>query len=300
MPNKNPYIIPPGGKALVTAHRGGALLNPENTLMAFEYCVKNHDKFKVDFFELDLHLTADNRLVLIHDDILDRVTNSVEVFGEENILVRNKTYDELRRLNFGANFCKDGKYPYRNLETVPENLKAIAFDDLLDYIEGEAPGRYKYIIDVKHGKNDGRLGVDMLVKILKERGLLERVIFGTLRNEITAYVTEKYPKLPRSAGINETIAFFFRSLLDLPLKKVKYIALQVPPSQYKVFVMGTKRFINYCHKHNLSAQYWTINDEAMMEKLLSFGADMLMTDLPDVVYEKSHGVSADKVPLSLG
>ena len=289
---KNPYIV--GEKpCLVAAHRGGSLLNPENTLKAFEYCVENHRRFQVDFFELDLHLTADDQLILCHDDELDRCTDSEKIFGKSGILVREKTYAQLRLLNFGANFqAQDGSYPYRDLTEVPDNLRALRFTDLLDYLESAAKGRYRYIIDVKHGEDDGRLGADKLLEILKAYGLMERVIFGSLKNEITRYVTKKYPELPRSAGINETIWFYLRSLIGIPMskKRLKYIALQVPTS-YKNIQMDLVRFVKFCHKHNLSAQYWTINDREEMRKLLALGADVLMGDLPDVIFEEVHGIT---------
>lgn len=57
--------------AIVSAHRGGAAYAPENTLLAF----RNGARLGVDQLEMDTQLTADNQLVIIHDDTLDRTTN---------------------------------------------------------------------------------------------------------------------------------------------------------------------------------------------------------------------------------
>ena len=85
----NPFITT--DKALVSAHRSGADIAPENTMMAFEFCVENED-FNVDTFEFDLHITKDDKLILLHDDTLDRTTNSKEEFGKEDVKPSEKTY----------------------------------------------------------------------------------------------------------------------------------------------------------------------------------------------------------------
>ena len=65
-------------KPLNIAHRGGMALYPENTLTGFHASV---DKYKVDMLEMDLQLTRDEKVIVLHDDSLDRTTNGKgEVF----------------------------------------------------------------------------------------------------------------------------------------------------------------------------------------------------------------------------
>ena len=78
----NPYIT--ADAALVSAHRSGGGIMPENTMLAFESCMNSKD-FNTDIFEFDLHITKDNKLILLHDDTLDRTTNAVEYFGYEDV-----------------------------------------------------------------------------------------------------------------------------------------------------------------------------------------------------------------------
>ena len=80
-----PYIgsfryITTDGKAMVSAHRSGGDLNPEESMAAFKNCVESKD-FQTDIFEFDLHITKDGVLILLHDDTLDRTSDSAEVFG---------------------------------------------------------------------------------------------------------------------------------------------------------------------------------------------------------------------------
>ena len=73
----NPAILP-YGKTGVLAHRSGAGLAPENTLLAFQNMIKNRDKFELEGFEFDLHLTKDGQIIVLHDDTLDRTSDSEE------------------------------------------------------------------------------------------------------------------------------------------------------------------------------------------------------------------------------
>ena len=64
--------IPGKEKPYLMAHRGNRVLCPENTLAAFRQALQDG----ADLLETDLHLTADNVFVCIHDDTLDRTTNA--------------------------------------------------------------------------------------------------------------------------------------------------------------------------------------------------------------------------------
>ena len=303
----NPYIT--ADAALVSAHRSGGGIMPENTMLAFESCMNSKD-FNTDIFEFDLHITKDNKLILLHDDTLDRTTNAVEYFGYEDVKPIDHTYAELRELNFGDwegltydeivakwpdtlnNFCEnfqaeDGSYPYRGLrgDKIPDDLRAVLLEDVLDKLESH--GKYSYIIEIKDGGEDGMRGVDILYDVLKERGLLDRVIFGTFKGEVTEYVDEKHPDMLRSAGIAEVLKFYGAALLNLDLGEdsFKYDALQIPANQYRVVRLGTKKIVDYAHRYNIAVQYWTINDPDEIERLNDIGADAIISDTPDVAYK---------------
>ena len=99
----------------ISGHRSGGGIEPEETLRAFKNCAENPD-FSIDVFEFDLHVTKDDVLVLLHDDTVDRTSDSQQVFGEKDVRPENKTYDELRQLNMGAQFeTESGEKPYANM-----------------------------------------------------------------------------------------------------------------------------------------------------------------------------------------
>src|SRR5512142_1151710 len=86
------------GPPLLVAHRGGAGLAPENTLAAF---LSAQDDWSADMIELDIHLTADGEVVVIHDDTVDRTTDGAGP-------VAAKTLAELQELDAGYRFTTAG------------------------------------------------------------------------------------------------------------------------------------------------------------------------------------------------
>lgn len=282
----NPYIVK-DGKTMVSAHRSGGEIAPENTMAAFENCIED-ESFNVDVFEFDLHITKDGRLILLHDSTLDRTTNAPELFGEEGVLPETKTYEELRQLNFGENFqAPDGSYPYRGLrgDDIPDNLRAVLLEDVFDYLESN--GHYRYIIEIKDAEGNGFKAADELHRILVEKGLVKDVVFGTFNGEVTEYVDSNYPDMLRSSGIKEVVEFYFLASFNIKVKDghFKYQALQIPANQYVVFRLGTERLVNYAHRHNIAVQYWTINEAEDVEDLHSIGADCIMSDNPSMAFD---------------
>ncbi len=276
-------LITPLGVTMLSGHRAGGGVAPENTMMALENCVTSTD-YKLDVFEFDLHLTADGALVLLHDGTLDRTSDAAEVFGETDVDVGSKTLAELRRLNMGAKFtAEDGSMPYAGLhgDDVPEDLRIVTIDETLDYLE--SAGEYRYIIEIKNGGDLGRQAADGLYASLSEHGCLDRAVVGTFHNEVTAYMEKEHPDMLRSAGVMEVVKFYFCSLLNINVKPGTFAfeALQIPTTDY-FFNLGTSRLVNYAHSHDIAVQYWTINDPDEMARLQSIGADAVMTDLPDL------------------
>jgi len=278
---QNP-LITPLGTTMLSGHRAGGGVAPENTLMALKNCVES-TVYALDIFEFDIHLTADDVPVLLHDETLDRTSDAASYFGETDVAVGEKTFEELKHLNMGETFVNEqGEKPYAGLrgDDIPEDLRIISLEEALSYLE--SAGSYSYIIEIKNSGERGYRAADILYDTLGRMGCLERTVVGTFHNEITAYMDTIYPDMPRSAGFDECVDFYIRSLLNWkePEGGFRFVALQIPTTDY-VVNLGTSRVINYAHRHGIATQYWTINDPAEMVRLQSIGADAVMTDVPD-------------------
>lgn len=282
----NPRIT---GRTQVSAHRAGAGILPEESMLALMTCARQK-AYRVDGFEFDLHITKDDVLVLLHDDELDRTSDSEQVFGRRHVLAREMTYRELRRLNMAAKFTTDGgETPYADLhgDAVPDELRIVRLEDALDALIPE--GDFSYIIEMKNGGEDGKHAVDLLYRILKERNLLPRVAFGTFHGEVSAHVDENYPDLTRGAHPAEVLEFYLSSLTNRKDYQPRFRCLQIPfgiPKESYGVNLGTAKFINYAHAHDIAVQYWTVDREEDMDYLLSLRADCIMTNYPDRLYER--------------
>lgn len=274
------------GNTMIAAHRGGRSLFPQGTMMAFEGCV-NSQTFETDIIEFDVRLTADEKLIILHDETLDEVTNATEHFGKGENYPENYTYEEILKLNFGEHYKnKDGETPYKGLrgEDIPDNLRVATVTDALTYLENN--GDYYYSIEIKSGGESGIRSADILYDILNKMNLIDKTIVASFNKEVILHLEENYPDLTRTAYNIEVLKLYIDSLFDIdrPDGYYDFDVLQVPPDKY-IVNLGTPKLINYAHKNNIAVQYWTINDAERIKFLQSIGADGIITDKPDVAYE---------------
>lgn len=283
-PVTNQYITPLG-ETMVSAHRAGKKLFPQGTMMAFEGCV-NAESFETDIFEFDVRITADEQLIILHDDTLDETTDATEHFGKAENYPENYTYEEIRELNFGEFFKNtEGETPYQGLrgKDIPDNLRALTAKDALSYLEKN--GGYYYSIEIKNSGELGFKSADILYGILSDMKLIDRVIVASFDKDILHYLDDNYPDLTRTGYNIEIFGLYLDSLLNLDRAEgyYEFDVLQVPPDRY-IVNLGTSKLINYAHKNNIAVHYWTINDKEKMSFLQSIGADGIITDIPDVAY----------------
>ena len=274
------------GDTMIAAHRGGRSLFPQGTMMAFEGCV-NSQTFEADIIEFDVQLTADDKLIILHDETLDEVTNAIEHFGKTENYPEDYTYEEISELNFGEFFKgKDGNTPYKGLrgDDIPDNLRAATAKDALTYLENN--GEFNYSIEIKSSGESGIRSADILYDLLTEMNLLDKTIVASFNRDVISYLEENYPDLTRTAYNIEVVKLYIDSLFDIdrPAGYYKFDVLQVPPDKY-IVNLGTPKLINYAHKNNVAVHYWTINDAERIRFLQSIGADGIITDKPDIAYE---------------
>ena len=291
------YFLPDYGSTLISSHRSGKGAAPENTLMA----IKSNLVYSQDdsaIIEMDVQLTKDGEVVLYHSLFLDELSDSAEHFGRKNTTVFMKTYEELRALNMGEFFKTDGSYPYQGLrgEDIPDDIRITALKDVVECVETYAPGKYRYIIEVKYPHPWAPKIVDGIYALMQEYDMAERVIVASFWPDVTYYIDKNYDgKMNRSANPFEIVDYYgkYTRNEDLSNEKIKFSALQMPyywdDGKLLVANLGKASFIDYLHKYGISAQYWTINTPEDAVYLAQSGADLLMTDYPDRIREALYG-----------
>jgi len=250
------------GRPLVYAHRGGAALRPENTIPAFDHGMS----LGADGLEFDVHLSRDGIVVIHHDDTLERTTN-----GRGRL--RDHTADELARLDAGYRFTPAGtdggtSFPFRGT--------GIGVPTLHDVLRRYPQARL--IIELK--VNDPDLA-ERALREVRAAGALERVAFGAFGWRVLHAVREYEPGIKTGAAREETRWALYRSWVAWPLGRTAYSELQVPERAGSTVIV-TPRFIAHAHRAGLPVNVWTVNDEADMRRLLSWGVDGLISDRPDI------------------
>jgi glycerophosphoryl diester phosphodiesterase len=140
---------------IIVAHRGAAAQAPENTMEAFRLGVEAG----ADAIELDVHLTADGQLAVIHDETLERTTDRT---GR----VADLTMEQIREADAGATFSREGDsgFPFAErgltVPTLPEVLAWLP-DGVGLVIEIKARAAADAVVEAvrDHPVRDGRLAV---------------------------------------------------------------------------------------------------------------------------------------------
>jgi len=254
---------PPGlARPLVFAHRGGAALRPENTMVAFDHGLS----LGADGLELDVHLSRDGVVVVHHDDTLDRTTSA---HGP----IAARTADELAAVDAGYRFTPDAKvrapqYPFRGQQIGIPRLRAVL----------ERHRQARVIIELKTPEAEL---AHRTIDDVRAAGALERVVLGSFHWRALNAARRYEPRIPTGAASEETRWALYRSRLRWPLGRTKYREFQVP-ERAGTTVIVTPQFIAHAHRAGLPVRIWTVDDRADMLRLLEWGADSVISDRPDI------------------
>jgi glycerophosphoryl diester phosphodiesterase len=246
------------------AHRGASEMAPENTMEAFRLGIEAG----AGGLELDVHLTRDGRLVVIHDPTVDRTTGGTGA-------VAGMTLDELKALDAGHQFSPDGgaTFPYRD-----RNVKVPTLAEVLRAFPGVVVN-----VDMKAD----RPGIEATVLgVLREAGATRRALVVSSRfSAVRRFRKISGGSISTGASRWEVGVFYLFSRLHLErLLLPAYDALQVPP-RHRGIPLVTRRFIDAAHSRGVRVDAWTINGADEMRLLLDLGVDVIITAGPATLAE---------------
>lgn len=271
---------------LISAHRGGAKLNPENTKKAFDYVIRKTSY--TDIVELDVRLTSENELVIIHDKSINRTGIDFET---EEVVIRQHTYEELSNYNLGVNFEIDGQEPYENLTLTQAKETGLTIMRLEDFLNEYKNDRYfRVYLEIKDENDDAKIAVDEAERLLAmpEYSMWnDRVMFISFSKVAVNYTLDNYPnRYVAGMGFNLVKTIVGVKLRLNPLFNPRFHSVQTSMQIGEGFFhikCATKSFVNTAHKRNQSISFWTVNEESDMRYLISLGVDCITTDSPDLL-----------------
>lgn len=218
-------------------HRGACGYEPENTLASFQKAIA----MGVDAIELDVHLSRDGSLVVIHDPMVNRTTNG-------RGLVSKKTLEELKKLDAG----KGEKIP-----TLQEVLDLVA-------------GRVQVDIELK-GTNTALPVSKIIQEYVRHKGwkYSDFLISSFHHRELS-----KCKQLVPQVRIGVLIVGFFIHF-DRYVQELDAYALIMWSKLVR------KSVVQKAHSHGLKLYVYTVNNTAEIEKMKALGVDGVCSDYPD-------------------
>jgi glycerophosphoryl diester phosphodiesterase len=259
------------GPVRVFAHRGGAALAPENTIVAFDRGLA----LGADGLELDVRLSRDGVAVVLHDPTVDRTTNGTGA-------VADLSAAELAGLDAGYRFGASDGFPFRG--------RGIGVPRLREVLE-----RYRGVPSIVELKVDEPELARQALADARAAGASAHVAIGSFTQRVLDAARALDAHVPTSASTDEVLRLLRRSWFGLTVRHPPYRLLQVPEIRAGRRIVSP-RFVRAAHRAGLVVQVWTINREDDMRRLLGWGVDALISDRPDVAVKivNEHGTDTER------
>ena len=247
-----------GPEPRLFAHRGASAQAPENTLEAF----RQARSAGVPYLELDVHLTADGHVVVIHDNSVSRTT------GRRG-RVERMALSEIRRLDAGHEFTSDRgrSFPYRG-----KGLRIPTLEEVfLKFPEA------RITVEIKKT----RRGIGEAVRdVIRRCRATDRVLVASHEHQLLQDFRAVDGEVPTAFSKAEVREFLARVRGgEVNGYRPPGDALQVP-EYFGLRRVTSVAFIEAAHRLDLEVHVWTVNEPVHMKRLLSWGVDGIMTDDP--------------------
>ncbi len=232
----------------IFAHRGYSGKYPENTMIAFKKALE----CGVDGIELDVQLTKDGEVVIIHDETIDRTTTGKG-------FVVDYTYEELEKFDASFKFKDLG---FNKIPTLREYFQLVKDYDIVTNVE------------LKTGINE-YLGIEEKVwELIKEYNLEEKVIISSFNHFSVMRMKDIAPQL-KYGFLSE----------DWIIDAGKYTHSHGVQCYHPRFNNLVPDVIKELKKYNLEINTWTVNLEEDMRYLYSNNIDVIITNYPELAQE---------------
>ena len=236
-------------KPLVWAHRGASGYAPENTLAAFQKAVD----LGADGVELDIQLTKDDQIVVIHDEMIARTSDGKG-------WVKDYTLEELRAFNYNRT---KPEYKHADIPTMREVFELLKPTGLFINIEIKTGVVFYEKIEEK------------ILALAKEMGMEDRVCYSSFNHYTVTRIHELKP--------DAEVGFLYADgPIDMPSYGVKHGVNALHPALYNLQYDG---FVKECKEKGLKLNVWTVNERPYMEMCCQYGVDAIITNYPDIAKE---------------
>lgn len=251
---------------LILGHRGARGEMPENTLAGFEYTQSllslntNKTQYLMGGIEFDVQLTGDNKLIITHDDNLEKLCGNQALIDQVTTNYIQRTYKNNQSNNISAKHLLQ----ILTLEQMP-----------------------KLLVNYQH--------IELEIKIHKRTqhtkliNSLEDVILNPKFHHLNITLTSFDSKLLFMLKYNQKLSIFKRGLLvEKPFNDQRLANLASAIGANSVGIKESlinQKIIKLCKRYNLKTTAWTVNDFNRAQDLIDMGIDVIITDYPMALYK---------------
>lgn len=224
------------------AHRGASYDAPENTLAS----AKLAWKMNADAVEIDIQLSKDNQIMVIHDSNTKRTTG-------ENYIVMNTNSDVLRKLDAGSH--KGKKYKGEKIPFLEEEIKAL-------------PKGKKLVVELKSRDNV----LPKMEEIFQNHKKLNQLIFISFDKETIIKVKKLYPK---------NLCYWLCNHKEQLLANIQSVAEAGIDGLNLKYDIIDEQVMELSRKYKLDMAAYTVNDPEEAKRLINLGVRQITTDRPE-------------------
>lgn len=244
----------------IFAHRGSSKYFPENTLLAFEAAYRE----KADGIELDVQMTKDGVLVVIHDETLDRTTNAKGY-------VKDYMYRELRFV--------DASYKF------PQYFGMCPIPTLEEVLNWAQPKENFYVnIELKNNVIPYDNLEAKTIELIKRFCLEDRVVISSFNHYSLAHIKTITDEI-------ET-AILYSECLYKPWTYAKKLGASSIHPQYKSLLI--EPIIQMAQTEHISVRAYTVNKASVMKKFFQQEIAAIITDIPKKAREIKNEILQKK------
>ena len=262
-------------------HRGCRGLMPENTIPAMLKAID----LGVTTLEMDIVFTKDNVAILSHEPFFNHEISTkpngqnINETEEKSFNIYKMTFAQTQKFDVGL------KQHPRFEKQQKLKVSKPSLSSLIDNVENYAAANNKpalfYNIETKTKPETDKLYhpapaafVDMLMKVIQQKKIEDRVTIQSFDRRTLQYLHKKYPSIKTALLIEATDKNSFRK----QLKDLGFIPTIYSPESALV----NQNLITECHKRNIQIIPWTVNDKKEMNKFKKMGVDGIISDYPDL------------------
>lgn len=245
-------------KPIIVAHRGASAYAPENTLAS----IKKAIAMGVDMVEIDVQLTKDKQIVLMHDLTVDRTTN-----GKGR--VKDLLFDDIRKLDAGLWFSTE--FAGEKIPTLEEVIETVK-------------GKCKLLIEVKRVKTKNPEIEAKIIQLIDKYKAYNWCVVQSFETE----VIKNIQAIDKSVECHKLVTMNLSVLplhLDSRIKTGTIYKYKTVQAINPYFKMLNKRKVDKIHSRGQKIITWTVNEKEDMKRMIEMGVDGIITNYPDRLIE---------------